>query len=183
MDEFNYDFELQYEEDKDKYYGFALVNMKVLIGLPLRLKLFMNPTILIADTGSTDNTTGSILSPFNSKKYFGPPTQTVTNQDMAIKSDFDFKTTITDHYGFEKEAALFKNFKYIPTAQYTLIAFNKYMLTGRKLKGDSNMGLCLSKGSKSVTFDLLIYTSQGVLFIMHAKRCNPKTESTKHAIT
>ena len=78
VDKFNYDFELQQEEDEDKYYGFALANMKVPIGLP-RLQLLMNPNILIADTGSTDNTTGSTLGAFNVKKYKGPPTKTATN--------------------------------------------------------------------------------------------------------
>ena len=28
VDEFNYDFELQYEEDEDEYHGFALANTK-----------------------------------------------------------------------------------------------------------------------------------------------------------
>ena len=97
--------------------------------MPSRLQLVKNPNILIADTGSTDNTTGSILGAFNVKKYVGPPTKTATNQAMLIKNVFDIKATITDHYGFEKETALFKNFKYIPTAQYTLEAINKYMLT------------------------------------------------------
>ena len=82
VEKFNYDFELQYEEEEDKYYGFVLVNIKVPIGLPSsRLQLIMNPNILIADTGSTDNTTGSILGAFNVKEYKGLPTKTATNQD------------------------------------------------------------------------------------------------------
>ena len=183
VDEFNYDFELQYEEVEDKYYDFALVNTKVPIGLPSRLQLLMNPNILIADTGSTNNTTGSILGAFNAKKYKGPPTKTATNQDMAIKNVFDFKATITDCYGFEKETALLKGSKYIPTAQYTLVAINKYMLSGWKLEGDESMGLRLKKGSKVFTFDLPIYTTQGVLFVMHAKRRNPQTDSIEHEIS
>jgi len=72
--EFNYDFELQYDEDEGEYYSFVLANMKVSIGLPSRLQLLMNPNILIADTGSTNNTTGSILGAFNIKNYVGSPT-------------------------------------------------------------------------------------------------------------
>ena len=96
---------------------------------------------------------------------------------------FDFKATITDRYGFEKETVLFKGFKYIPTAQYILVAINKYMLNGWKLEGDNNMGLRLKKGSKSFTFDLPIYTTKGVLFVIHAKRRNPRTDSTTHEIS
>ena len=92
------------------------MNTKVPIGLPSRVQLPMNPDILIADTGNTDNTTGSILGAFNVKKYKGPPPKTVTNQDMMIKNVFDFKATITDHYGLEKKKARFKDFNYIPTA-------------------------------------------------------------------
>ena len=183
VDQFNYNFELQYDEDEDEYYGFALANVKVPIGLPSRLQLVKNPNILIADTGSTDNTTGSILGAFNVKKYKGPPTKTATDQDMAIKSVFDFKATITDRFGFEKDTALFKGFKYIPTAQYTLVAINKYMLNGWKLEGDNIMGLRLKKGSKSFAFDLPIYTTHSVLFVMHAKRRNPSTDSTTHEIS
>ena len=180
MDQFNYDFELQYDEEEDEYYGFALVNTKVPIGLPLRLQLLMNPNILIADTGSTDNTTGSVLGAFNVRKYEGLPTKRATNQDMNINNVFDFKATITDRYGYEKETALFKGFKYIPTAQYTLVAINKYLLSGWKLEGDNSMGLRLKKGNKAFTFDLPIYTIHGVLFVMHAKRRHSQTDSTEH---
>ena len=168
---------------KNFNYDFALANMKAPIGLPSRIQLLTNPNIMIADTGSTDNTTGSALGAFNVKKYGGPPTKTATNQNMPIKSVFDFTATITDRYGFEKETALFKNFKFIPSAKYTLVAINKYMLKGWKLEGDSTMGLRLSKSGKSVTFDLPIYTSEGVLFTLHAKRRNPKTDSTEHEIS
>ena len=47
MDEFNYDFELQYDEDEGEYYGFALANMKVSIGLPSRLQLLMTSIFLL----------------------------------------------------------------------------------------------------------------------------------------
>ena len=130
MDEFNYDFELQYDEEELSYYGFALANMKTPIGLPSRIQLLMNPNILISDTGCSDNTTGSALGAFNIKKYVGPPTKTATNEDMKIVSTFDFKATITDRYGYEKDTALFNNFKYVPSAKYTLVAINKYMLKG-----------------------------------------------------
>ena len=56
----------------------------------------MNPNILIADTGSTDNTTGSMLGAFHIRRYKGPPTKTATNEDMVIKAQFDFKGMITD---------------------------------------------------------------------------------------
>ena len=102
---------------------------------------------------------------------------------MLTKSVFYFTATITDHYGFEKEAALFKNFKLIPSARYTWVAINKYTMKGWKLEGDATMGLCLSKGEKSVTFNLLIYTSEGVLFTLHDKRRNPETDSTEHEIS
>ena len=101
VDQFNYDFELQYDDEEDEYYGFALANTKVPIGLPSRLQLLMNPNILIADTGSTDNTTGSILGAFNVRKYKGPSTKTATNKDMNIRNVFDFKATITDRYAYE----------------------------------------------------------------------------------
>ena len=29
VDQFNYNFELQYDEDEDEYYGFALANVKI----------------------------------------------------------------------------------------------------------------------------------------------------------
>ena len=180
VDQFNYDFELQYDDEEDEYYGFALASTKVPIGLPSRLQLLMNPNILIADTGSTDNTTGSILGAFNVRKYKGPSTKTATNKDMNIRNVFDFKATITDRYGYEKETALFKGFKYIPTAQYTLVAINKYLLNGWKLEGDNSMGLRLKKGNMAFTFDLPIYTTDGVLFVMHAKRRHPQTDSTEH---
>ena len=101
---------------------------------------------------------------------------------MKIVSTFDFKATITDRYGYEKETAIFNNFKYVPSAKYTLVAINKYMLKGWKLDGDATMGLRLSKGDKSVCFDLPIYTSEGVLFTLHAKRIDPRTDSTEHEI-
>jgi len=46
------------------------------------------------------------------------------------------------------------------------------MLKGWKLEGDNTMGLRLSKGNKSVSFDLPV---------MHAKRRNPQTDSTEHS--
>mmetsp|Transcript_16953 Transcript_16953/g.18309 ORF Transcript_16953/g.18309 Transcript_16953/m.18309 type:complete len:88 (-) Transcript_16953:638-901(-) len=55
VNEFNYDFEFQYDEEELSYYGFALVNMKTPISLPSRSQLLMNPNIMIADTGSSDN--------------------------------------------------------------------------------------------------------------------------------
>ena len=45
------------------------------------------------------------------------------------------------------------------------------------------MGLRLKKGSKAFTFYLPIYTTQGVLFVMHAKQRNPQTDSTEHEIS
>ena len=62
--------------DESSYFGFALANMKSPIGLPSRIQLMMNPNIMIADTESTDNTTGSTLGAFNTKSNDGPPTKT-----------------------------------------------------------------------------------------------------------
>ena len=92
---------------------------------------------MIAGTGSIDNTTGSMLGAFNIKFYDGPSIKMVTNQNMLIKSVFDFTGTITDQYGHEEQEALFKDFKFIPSAKYTLVAINKYLLKRWKLEGDS----------------------------------------------
>ena len=56
----------------------------------------MNLNVLITDTRSTDNTTGSMLGAFNTRRYKGPLTKTATNKNMVITSEFDFKGMITD---------------------------------------------------------------------------------------
>ena len=61
--------------------GFILANLK---RIPSRSQILMNHNILIADTGSTDNSTGNMLCPFKVCKYKGPPTKTGTNEDMVI---------------------------------------------------------------------------------------------------
>ena len=143
----------------------------------------MNPNVLIADTGSTDNTTGSMLGAFHVRRYKGPPTKTATNKDMVIKAEFDFKGMITDRYGHEQQLALFENFKYIPNAPYTLVAVGKYLLKGWKVEGNKTMGLRLSKGDRNVTFDLPVYTTEGVLFTMYVKRQNPVTERSDFEVS
>ena len=70
--------------------------MKIPSGLPSQRQLLVDPNVMIADTGSTDNTTGSMIGAFNIKKYKGLPTKTATNGNMLIKSVFSFTETITD---------------------------------------------------------------------------------------
>ena len=142
----------------------------------------MNPNILIADTGSTDNTTGSMFGAFHIRRYKGPPTKTATNEDMIIKAEFDFKGMITDRYRYGQQA-LFKNFKYIPNAPYTLVAIGKYLLIGWRVEGNKTMGLRLSKADWRVTFDLPVYTTEGVLFTMYVKRQNPETERSDFEVS
>ena len=103
-------------------FALASVILTNLKSIPSRSQILMNPNVLIADTGSTDNTTGSMLGAFHVRRYKGPPTKTATNEDMVIKAEFDFKGMITDRYGHEQQLALFENFKYIPNAPYTLVA-------------------------------------------------------------
>ena len=83
VNEFSYNFELQYADEESSHYGFVLANMKAPISLPSCIQFLMNPNIMIADTRSTNNNTDSRLGGFNIKKYDGPPTKTAaTNQDI-----------------------------------------------------------------------------------------------------
>ena len=166
MDEFNYDFELQYDEDEGEYYGFALANMKVSIGLPSRLQLLMTSIFLLLILVAPIILQVASLEHLTSSNMWA---RQRANED-GNKSRYEYQKrvwfygyTITDCYGFEKTTALFKNFKYIPAAQYTMVAINKYMLKGWKLEGDNTMGLRLSKGNKSVTFDLPIYIPRCII--------------------
>ena len=63
------------------------------------------------------------------------------------------------------------------------MAIWKYLLKGWKVEGNKTMGLRLSKGSQKGTFDLLIYTQEGVLFAMYVKRQNPVTNESDFEVS
>lgn len=71
----------------------------------------MNPNILIVETGSKNNTTEDMLGAFNICKYKGIYTKTATNENVLIKSVFDFKGIIIDCYGHDQKVALLEKLK------------------------------------------------------------------------
>ena len=54
----------QWEDNDGEGIALASVILTNLKSIPLRSQILMNPNVLIADTGSTDNTTGSMLGAF-----------------------------------------------------------------------------------------------------------------------
>ena len=80
------------EEDDDNRFTLASVSLANLKSIPSQAQILLNPNVLIADTGKTDNTTGSMLGAFHVKYYKGQPTKTATNiENIEITSVFDFK--------------------------------------------------------------------------------------------
>ena len=85
-----------WEDNNNNGLALTSVSLANLKSIPSQAHILMNLNVLIADTGSTDNTTCSMLCAFHIKRYKGPPTKAATNEDMIIISIFDFKGMITD---------------------------------------------------------------------------------------
>jgi hypothetical protein len=76
---------------------------------------------------------------------------------------------ICDKHGNEQGLAKLTDVMLLPTGKFNLFSVTKLLKEGWKLNGDLKK-MCLVKGEKTITFDIVIPTPKGVLFAMYMKR-------------
>ena len=162
---------LNNNKEKQQYYGdYIFTNI---MSFPSTSEMLLDDNIAVCDTGSTAHFSGSDRGAENEITWMNHSTTDASGNNMKVTKVFDLNVMLTDRYGNELSKAKITRIRYAKDKPFTLLATNKYMEKGFVMNGNKEVGIRLTKGNVSVTFDIPIRTNEGVLWCLHMKRLAP----------
>jgi hypothetical protein len=129
--------------------------------------ILMDPNVWIGDTAAT-------LTPHeegmvNMKNIRGGIT--VGNGEvMVAKETGDIPCELCDRHGNLVRSGKITEVALIKNCPFNLFSVTIMMKEGWKLSGDSEVGITLSKGNNTLSFDILVATPKGVVYAMYIRR-------------
>jgi hypothetical protein len=134
---------------------------------PKTQKWLEDPNIWVGDTGATVHMTPHRQGMTNLKTASGQDAVTMGNGQSKSGSQIgDIPGTVCDKTGTTVSSATIQAALYLPSAMYNLFSITKLQREGWSLHGDEKC-LRLTKGSATITFDILIPTAKGMLYAMY----------------
>jgi hypothetical protein len=169
IDIFGYDAEDKEETAETKSDENLELNLTG-ITFPTTRALLTDPNVFIADTGSTVHSTRFKSGIKKAKK--GTDDDAITMGNGAREGAAmigDLSGIMCSKEGNEMGEATLKDVAYLPTSKFNLFSVTKLQRNGWILHGDRNQ-IKLTKGDKSVVFDIVIDTPKGAIYAMYLKR-------------
>ena len=149
------------------------------IEFPHDLQLLRDPNIWIADTGATQHMTSHTRGLINLRRPEDPVSLVMANDTTESATVIgDLPGMCCNKYGCELRSGQLSGVNILPSAAFNLFSISKMLKQGWSLSGSSE-AITITKGSMSVTFDIVIPTPDGMIFCLYFKR---KQELTGHEI-
>ena len=140
------------------------------VTFPLQQDLLDDPNVWIADSAATVHSTPHSISLTNVKEAKGSDAITMGNGGTEQANKIaDIKGIMCNKYGVEMGQATLTEVTILPTGKFNLFSLTKLMNHGWILGGDDET-MWLTKGERTVTFDIKIPTPKGTLYAMYFKR-------------
>ena len=138
-------------------------------------EILKDPEIWIADTGTSNHSTFSRTGVINVIESDLGMTQGATGEAVAPKSAVDIPSLACDRYGNQQFEVTMTGVSLIPEGDFNLFSITRLLLAGWKLGGNAS-SIWVTKGQRTIRFDIRVTTAKGTLFFIFMKRQIKKTE-------
>ena len=137
---------------------------------PCVAELLKDPCVWIGDTGATKHITPYTQGMKNIKQDKSGTGITMGNDTIAKGTHTgDLPGIRCDHQGNQLDNVVLTNVSVVPSSAFNLFSITKMQLQGWVLGGDKN-NLWITKGRRTIRFDIKIETPQGCVFAMYVTR-------------
>ena len=139
---------------------------------PSVAELLKDPCVWIGDTGATKHITQYTQGMKNMKQDRSGTGITMGNDTVAKGTHTsDLPGTQCDHQGNQLDNVVLTNVSVVPSSAFNLFSITKMQLQGWVLGGDKDT-LWITKGHRTICFDIKIETPEGCVFAMYVTRGN-----------
>jgi hypothetical protein len=144
---------------------------------PTDQSLLSHPNVWIADTAATVHTTPHKQGSINKRAASREDAITVGNGSSETASEIaDIAGVVCDKHGNELHKGVLKDVTLLPTGKFNLFSLSKMLKLGWKMGGDKT-AIWIESGDQKISFDIIIPTPNGALFVMYMKRTGEKTKN------
>jgi hypothetical protein len=133
------------------------------------IKMLFDPNVWICDTAATCHSTPHAMGFVNLKEATDETTTMGNGAQEKVAKIGDLPVVMCNNKGVEVSEASLRDVQVLPTAVFNLFSGTKLLNNGWKLEGDEK-AMIYKKGNATVTFDIKVPTSRGVLYAMYMKR-------------
>jgi len=139
------------------------------VTVPFQQDLLYDPNVWIADSAATLHSTPHSINLTNVKEAKGSDAITMGNGGTEQANKIaDIKGCMGNKYGVEMGQATLAEITILPTGKFNFCSLAKLMNKGWILGGDHET-MWLTKGKRTVTFNIKIPTPKGTLYAMYFK--------------
>ena len=140
------------------------------MSFPSIAELLKDPCVWIGDTGAAKHITPHTQGMKNMKQDKSGTGITMGN-DIVAKGTHtgDLPGIRCDHQGNQLDNVVLTNVSVVPSLAFNLFSITKMQLQGWMLGGDKN-NLWITKGRRTIRFDIKIETPEGCVFAMYITR-------------
>jgi len=140
------------------------------IEFPKTMKLLFDPNVWIADTGASVDSTGHAIGTINKRvPRTGDGVTNGNGEKSTAQIIADIPAVVCNKKGMPLTKIKMTDVKIVPDNKFNLFSITKRMKQGWSLHGDDK-AVKISKGGVTLTFDIRIETTEGLIFAMYAKR-------------
>ena len=140
------------------------------MGFPEQLALLKDPNVWIADTAATVHSTPCTIGLKNVREATQCEAITMGNGAKEQASMVgDLPGMLCDKHGNQIGRGVLQQVKIIQNGQFNLFSISKMMKQGWELSG-SQKEMVISKGKNRIVFDIVIPTTEGVLYAIYHRR-------------
>ena len=137
---------------------------------PSIAELLRDPCVLIGDTGATNHITPHMQGMENMKQDKSGTGITMGNDTVAKGTHTgDLPGVRCDHQGNQLDNVVLTNVSVVPSSTFNLFSITKMQLQGWVLGGNKD-SLWITKGRRTIQFDIKIKSLEGCVFAMYITR-------------